>query len=136
MFPNLSRKERFTTLLYRADDITRSYYYSLRDEFFELKNSPNPALGAYYNARRELSLVALADASAKRAARVLEDLMCGCEKVVRPCTNDFSYYISFGSVSFRISKKNYPEIVLGMTGFAQGILYEGRASACYCTKTQ
>jgi hypothetical protein len=136
VFPNLSSKERFTTLLHGADDITRSYYYSLRDEFFELKNSPNPVLRAYYNARRELSLAALADASTKRAARVLEDLMCEYEKVVCPCTNDFSYYISFGSVSFRISKKTYPEIVLGMTVFAEGILYEGRASACYCTKTQ
>ena len=136
VFPNLSRKERFTTLLHGADEITRSYYYSLRDEFFELKNSPNPTSRAYYNARRELSLATLADASAKKAAQVLEDLMCGCEKVVRTSTNAFTYYISFGSVSFRISKKNYPGIVPGMTVFAQGILYEGIASACYCTETQ
>lgn len=136
VFPNLSRKERFTTLLHEADDTTRSYYRSLRDGFFELKNSPNPALRAYYNAQREPSLAALLDANAKKVAQVLEDLMRGCEKVVRPCTSDFTYYISFGSVPFRISKKKYPEIVLGMTVFAQGILYEGRASACYCTETQ
>ena len=136
VFHNLSRKERFTTLLHGADDITRSYYYALRDEFFGLKNSPNIALRAYYNARREPVLAALAEASAKRAAVVLKDLMCGCEKVVHLHARPGSYYVSFGSLCFRISGKKYPEIVQGMTVFIQGIVYEGRASACYCTKTE
>ena len=80
VFPNLSRKERFTTLLHGADEITRSYYCSLRDEFFNLKNSPDPILRAYYNSRRELSLAALADANAKKIVRAFGDLMFGCEK--------------------------------------------------------
>ena len=45
----LSKKERFTALLHRADDITRQYYHSLREEFYRLKDSPNPALRAYYH---------------------------------------------------------------------------------------
>ncbi|RDL38571.1 Uncharacterized protein BP5553_02911 [Venustampulla echinocandica] len=101
VFPNLSRKERFTTLLHGADDITRSYYYSLRDEFFKLKNSPNPTLRAYYNAVRELPLAALADASAKRAARVLEDLMYPARRFCLRITGlslsrPFTYFVQAG----------------------------------------
>ena len=43
-YANVSKRERFTTLLHGADDITRQYYHSLRDEFFVLKDSPNPTL--------------------------------------------------------------------------------------------
>ena len=43
-YANLSKMERFTALLHRADDTTRQYYHSLRGEFYRLKDSPNPAL--------------------------------------------------------------------------------------------
>lgn len=35
-YANLSKKERFIALLHRADDITRQYYHSLREEFYQL----------------------------------------------------------------------------------------------------
>ena len=45
----LSKKERFTALLHRADDITRQYYHSLRGDVYRFKDSPNPALRAHYH---------------------------------------------------------------------------------------
>ena len=44
-----SKKERFTALLYRADDVTRQYYHGLREKFYQLKDLPNPALRAFYH---------------------------------------------------------------------------------------
>ena len=67
---------------------------------------------------------------------MLEDLMCGREKVVH-CSNQYgSRNISFGCFVSRISKIKYLEVVPGSTVFAQGLLYNTEAKECFCTEIQ
>jgi hypothetical protein len=70
---------------------------------------------------------------------MLEDLIYRCEKVVRTNYRRPTHatpVICFGSFSFRISKTNYPEVVLGLTVFVQGFLHKGGIKEYYCTETQ
>ena len=67
---------------------------------------------------------------------MLDDLMCGREKVVHSDKHSFHSSITFGCFVFRLSKIKYPEVVPGSTVFAQGFLYDTEAKECYCTKTQ
>jgi hypothetical protein len=137
-YANLSKKERFTALQHGADDIARQYYHSLRDEFYQLKDSPNPVFRAYYHARQGLAIAALKKGDARMTAQMLEDLMCWREKVVHTYTSNRSHtqVISFGCFVFRISKIEYPEAVPGSTVFAQGFLYNTEAKECYCIEAQ
>jgi hypothetical protein len=133
-YANISKKERFTALLHGADDITRGYYHSLRDEFYALKDSINPTLREYYHTRRELAMAGLVDSNNRKMAQVLQDLRYGCEKVVHD--SNWAYIIIFGCFKFRISKTKYPEVVPQSTVFAQGFLHEGTAKECYCSETE
>ena len=131
-YANISKKERFTQLIHGADDITRQYYHSLRDEFYALKDSLNPTLREYYHTRRELAMARTVVYNTRKADQVLQDLRYGCEKVV----NDDSKggrFITFGCFRFRISKRKYPEVLPQSTVFAQGFLHEGTAKERYCS---
>lgn len=134
-YANISKKERFTQLIHGADDITRQYYHCLRDEFFALKDSLNPTLREYYHTRRELAMAGTVVSNTRKADQVLQDLRYGCEKVVHDSPNG-GRSINFGCLRFRISKRNYPEVVPQSIVFAQGFLHEGSTKECYCAETE
>jgi hypothetical protein len=95
-----SRKEKFSELIRNSDGTTREYYLGLTKTFLDLRNSPNPAMRAYF-------LSGYKKQSARRMASTLkktrDDILGGAIKKVTIEENG-QQYIHYGSIRVRIRK--------------------------------